>query len=424
MPYYQYPIHEEHKLRQNQQEINKKEQEEADRFNYVLKKEENSIINLLDLFFPPVFRKILGRPVLYPTLPGDGRKKTLEFLKQEMMSGSIPSVHQKDFLVRAFESVLQEGYVTASAATGLISLQSCAVVPYLSNDQPTPGEYDFLGHNIDTILFVEMLIEKNLLSLELLHFDVVRHIFEHWNVRRLTKLKDQLLREEGWPLIDAVSVLSEFYTLPIWVSDTRFVTGFGSWPSIVNKPLRWEPNPLESPHFKRPRGRVDSDSLPDQLLVRRQAWNENFQQLQKAMSLGKIVHSGRSQLNHIDVIIDEDSLKKWCKKKQFPHYVCENDIFYQPQDPIAKDIDEPLVQLKIDGDKQLLSRPAIKRNYDLYSRDQWDKALSRDQFLLNKKITGQTAQKDRYRQSDIENWLIEQGIYTYAELASLKAPSR
>lgn len=67
---------------------------------------------------------------------------------------------------------------------------------------------------------------------------------------------------------------------------------------------------------------------------------------------------------------------------------------------------------------QLLSRPAIKKNYTKFTQHAWDKHFLRekDNGLINAKIPGKTKQQDRYRQDLFHHWLKERGHYSMHEL--------
>lgn len=62
------------------------------------------------------------------------------------------------------------------------------------------------------------------------------------------------------------------------------------------------------------------------------------------------------------------------------------------------------------------------RNYTALNEDGWYKALNSEEKLKQAKVAGATSQKDKYKQAEIEKWLIEEGHYTHGELNALTQP--
>jgi hypothetical protein len=69
MPYYQYEVGLETNLAKSQHALETVEKKEEDLFNTVLSRQKNKLIDLIDLFFPPRFKKIGGQYIFHPTLP-------------------------------------------------------------------------------------------------------------------------------------------------------------------------------------------------------------------------------------------------------------------------------------------------------------------------------------------------------------------
>jgi len=323
MPYYQYEANLELKLN-NSFELNKIEKIEEKKFNEILSKEENTIISLLDLFYPPRFwKRENGKTDFYPTLPIERRRVALELLQQEMMNGNISSKLNKIDLENGFKRLLAGDFTHAIVYFGFTALQSYAVAKYDHNQCAIIDIKNPLATLIKTSLFIELMIEHNHLPFETLHFEIVYNLFQNWNKKRLQKLKIDLLSEEDWPLIDAVSVLANFYALPGWVINAANVTGFSLQP--IHQPLRWAretaENSTESEYFKRKIGRIDKGELPNDLSQLYEEWNKTLKKIKYAMSFERIIHNGGENIDTISVRVDKKSFLIWAKQRGYQLYL-------------------------------------------------------------------------------------------------------
>ncbi|MBX3708211.1 MAG: hypothetical protein KIT56_00880 [Gammaproteobacteria bacterium] len=403
MPYFQYEIPTEVNLAKSQYALEAIEKNEEHQFHSMLTKPKNRIIDLLDLFFPPRFKKKGRQPVLYPTLPSAYRKQALGFLLSGIKSNQIQLGFDCDANnIPGINELTTEHIVLLSVTGGLRAFKSYAVVDYDHEGKALVDGTTLLGSIVDSVAFVELLIECNILPLELLNFATLLDLYLRWNKKQLDRLGEKRKYRESWLLIDAISYASGFYAMRSEVSSTGYINGFSPEMLLSKKPLRWRQevseNMTEWECFQRPKGLIDNGKLPEEITNRQEHWNKVFKNAQIAMEFGDIKHTGGKVINHIDTRVREDFFS-WAEQWD--------------------NIDPPNL---VNDSEQLLSRTAIKKNYTKLTHDMWNKALAKDPKLLKFKIPGKTAQKDRYDQVNIENWLIEKGHYTKAELKALAEP--
>ncbi len=332
MPYYQYEISTEVNLATSQHALEAIEKEEENQFNSVLAKSKNRIIDLLDLFFPPRFKKKYKRYKLSPTLPVKHRKIALEFLQARIKSHQIKTAFScdvanipglKDFTAEHIEPIICEGFR---------HFKSYAFVEYDNYDIALVDEKTILGSFVDTVAFVELLIECDILPFELLNFKIILDLYLKWNEKRLDRLPEELKDKEGWPLIDAVSRAAGFYVLKSWVAGGGWINGFSAGLSILRQPLRWNQeiheNIIGSNNFKRPKGRIDNGLLPEVIINLQNHWNEVFENASQAMKFGYINHTGgkNENVNRIDTHVREKVFFLWAKERgyQYPNFLSRN----------------------------------------------------------------------------------------------------
>lgn len=320
MPYYQYAVGLETSLAKSQHALESIEKDEETLFNTVLSRQKNKLIDLVDLFFPPRFKKKGGQYVFHPTLPSIYRKRALEFIKAAMESFQINVSFDCDIAnIPGFNNLTAEKY----DYFGFQCFKSYAVVDYDYAGKALVDETTLLGSFIDTVGFVELLIESDMLPLELLKLEIIFKIYMCWNGKRLHKLIEELKGEEGWPITEAISYAAGFYPIKSWISNGGYINELPNEPPLSHQPVRWKKdisqNMTESPDFNRPKGRIDNGQLSENIATLHRHWNKILKNAQQAMKFGDINHTGGENINCSTTRVREDGFFNWAKKKGYQY---------------------------------------------------------------------------------------------------------
>lgn len=323
MPYCQYSESLEIELRKNSSRLAEIEKIEENKFNEILSKDENRLIDLLDLFFPPRFYNKKGQFLYYPSLPASMRQRMIELLREAVLDGRLLIKSDIKDLKQAFDELLQVKQIKVPSNFGWIKLWSHAYIDYDADCKPIVPSSSVLSSTIETKQFVELLLDQKFLPLELLHFDIVYDFFIAWNKKQLENVINNWPREEGRLLVDVVSVLAGFYMDKHWVANQNFIVGFKSSLQLRLQPLRWKQdrdgNMPEIPGLERQRGYIDSGDLPLRIVKSGELWDKILEEVQTAMSLGRIIHTNkdRGRVDLVNTRLDDKTLELWTKGKDY-----------------------------------------------------------------------------------------------------------
>lgn len=343
MPYYQYEIHVETKLTQH--ELEKIEKNEENQFNSVLSKPKNRVIDILDLFFPPRFKKKEGRFEFYPTLPCIAhRQRALESIQAKIKSHQIQVMVDCDINnIPGFNNLAVIHTTPYLLHPGRFPFfKSCAVVDYDHEGKALIEDSTLLGSLIDTKAFIELVIECDILPFELFNLEIVLDFYMRWNKKRLDRLVEGMNDEEGWSLFDAVSYAAGYYAMKSWVSGRGYINGFFHELPFSEQPLRWRKeipeNLIEAPGFQRPKGKIDSGMLPERVVNMQNHWNNVFKNALDAMRFGDIKHTGGEKVNRCNTRVREEQFFSWAKRKEYlvPHTFLPNGQFVPDNMPKQK----------------------------------------------------------------------------------------
>ena len=306
-------------LRRNPSRLAEIEKIEENIFNELLSRDENRLIDLLDLFFPPRFYNKNGQFTYYPSLPATLRMRAIELLRESVLDGELLISSDVRELKQAFDKLLMVKQIKVLSNFGWIMLWSHASVDYDADCGAIVPSSSVLASTVETKQFLEFLLDQKFLPLELLHFDIVYDFFISWNKKQLERVINDWPKEEGRLLIDVVSVLAGFYMDKCWVANQNFIVGFKSSLQLRLQPLRWKQdrdgNMPEIAGLERQRGYIDSGDLPLRIVKSGEHWDKFLEEVQTAMSLGRVTHTGKERVDLVNTRLDDKTLMRWAKDK-------------------------------------------------------------------------------------------------------------
>ncbi len=421
MPYYQYKEGVEIRFygaqSRNQFEIEKIEREEEGRFNSVLSRERNRIIDLLDLFFPPRYYFMNERLELYPTLPVQYRAACLEALshvmKDDFFGLNLPSV----IVHSQFSKLLEKQFQNSGSFYGSPVIYSYAVYKYDNNRFAIVNEEDILSCLVETKKFIGLLIEQNIFPLELLHYKTPREYYLSWGREKLKKLLLGLKKEEAWPLTICVSLLSGFYVPLGFPFDGSSQSDFRLNFDYRMVPLRSKKevvdNTIESYDFRRVNGVVDERKPSKEMFDFQEKWNSALRRIYDAMKFDEIKHNGKDNKVTPETKLYVADLSSWVERNKH-HFVSDFiDAFLRGDYGCSGDRK---------NDDQLLTRKAIKANYsggsNRLSDMKWDRLFEKEKEngLFDACRCADENGKAMYNQEALHRWLIKFAYFTQKEL--------